>query len=160
MHQNMHLIWVLMKKMLPEDAELLGENRCDESDAKCIQALHGTFYASCRAVYAHHCKVASKVDEAVMNLQISVQSSVRKAPNVLTHLTVVMNLTTRHALLSYAEFVKKWNLGTVKSHAILGKKALVLKLLMELAPRYVLQCIIGHCSIQVSLNLCIRDAGM
>ena len=154
LYLNMSKVRIVFQSMM--DAKLAsGEwalslfgsaNAIDVSDRLVIESLHPIFHSSACALYAHQMVMASKVDEGCFNMAFNVMSSVRKPPNVLVHLHVVQKLQMQHGLVHYSSFVKSWNAKVIRSFCIVGKKAMVLKLLMEHCPHAVQALIVKHCA--------------
>lgn len=66
-------------------------------------------------------------------MKLSLKGSLRKAANVIQVAQMVRRLI-KEGGTDYASFVRKWNMQTVSSHQIKGRKAVTLKLLFESAP--------------------------
>ena len=98
-----------------------------------LQSVHKTLYESVRVVYVHHIEQPSKMDEALKNMKLSCRGSIRKATNVIEVVMMLKNLYN-HGMNDFYLFVRRWNSMSGRSQQIVGKRALTLKLLFELAP--------------------------
>lgn len=101
-----------------------------------LQECHPRLHESALAIHVHHVQQASKLDEALTNMKLSSRGSIRKMANVIQMTHMIRNLMI-HGLTDFSLFVKKWNQMSARSHQIIGKRAMSLKLLFECAPKVV-----------------------
>ena len=93
-------------------------------------------HVSVLRVWVLHNALGSKRDIALQNLKISSRGSIRKAPNVITILFMCKSLAASGDTDS-SSFLKAWNQRASRSHQVMGKKAVSLKMFLE-APDEVL----------------------
>ena len=108
-----------------------------------LQALHPRLHRSVLMIWVYHVKFDSKIDEGIHNMKISSRGSIRKMTNVIQTTVLIQNLF-KYGLTDFGVFVRKWNQQSGRSHQIVGKRALSLKLLFEHAPLHVLADIVRH----------------
>ena len=58
-----------------------------------LEAIHHKFWESCRTVSAHPLNKGSKLDEALANMKISAQGSIRKQNSVIQIVVICQNLS-------------------------------------------------------------------
>jgi len=108
-----------------------------------LKVAHPKLYETCRTVYAHPMRTANKIDEAMLNMKLSVRGAIRKQNNTIQCVMMVKALY-QHGLNDIACFIRKWNSQSPKSSQFQGKKAMSLKLLFGQAPAAVLDDILHH----------------
>ncbi len=79
------------------------------------------------------------MQDAFVNMTMSVRGSIRTSPNVITVAMMIRNLNC-----DQASFVRKWNQQATVSTRITSKRASSLKLLFEQAPPDALSLILSH----------------
>ena len=94
-------------------------------------------------IRAHIFSTGTRADEALENMRLSVRGSIRTAPNVISTVIIITNLQ-KLGSCDLQGFIKRWNKISGKMNAITAKRASSLKLLLESAPRHVLDCILKH----------------
>lgn len=77
------------------------------------------FLESARVVYGHALTMKSKMDEAMMNMKMSVRGSIRKAPNVIQTVIMMKNIM-KCSSLDAGSFVRKWNAMSGRLNQIIG----------------------------------------
>ena len=153
----MFLNWGQVVKVYMDHMAAIGQDFGQDfapGPAEILKSLHPEFYQTSLTIHGHHVMVADKLDEGTLNLSMNVASQVRRAPHVLTNLHVVQKLTSHHGLNHYSLYVKKWNSRVIKGHCLTGKKAQVLKLLMEQCPKSIQALIVQHCN-RCTWNRCV-----
>ena len=105
---------------------------CFENDVD-IKVVHLQLYNSILKIWVHHTPQASKMDEGLKNLKLSAKGSIRKMANVIQITQMVKNLC-EHGLSDFGAFVRKWNQMSGRTHQIVGRRAMSLKLLFENTP--------------------------
>ena len=108
-----------------------------------LEKEHPELYSSVLEISAQPIEVSSRFEEAMLNMKISVQGSIRKANNVIQIVLMLQNLA-QHGWNDTSKLIKTWNSQSGKAHAIVGKKAVSLKLLLEGAPGEALNRILSH----------------
>jgi hypothetical protein len=98
-----------------------------------LQTVHPQLYTSVLKIFVHHMPSHTKQDEALKNLKLSARGSIRKMANVIQIAQIIKNLC-EHGMNDFAGFVRKWNQISGRSHQIIGRRAMSLKLLFEQAP--------------------------
>ena len=102
-----------------------------------LQVHHPMLYKSVLAIFVHHTQQSSKIDECLQNMKFSSRGSIRKMTNVI-EITCMIKELMRHGLPEFGAFVRRWNQMSARSHQILGKRAMAIKLLFESAPEAVI----------------------
>ena len=74
------------------------------------------------------------MEEALDNLKLSSRGDIRRAANVV-QIAIMIELLVQEGLREWASFIRKWNQMAARTHQIIGKKALALKYLFEVAPK-------------------------
>ena len=108
-----------------------------------LKVEHEKLYESIREVWLHPFKGATKLDEGLMNMKLSVRGSIRTANNIIQTVILVQNLT-KHGLTDISIFTRKWNVISGRANQIVGKRAMSLKLLFNDCPVAVLIAILEH----------------
>ena len=98
-----------------------------------LKVEHPILYKSVLAIFVHHTQQSSRVDECLQNMKQSSRGSLRKMTNVIEVVFMIKGLTAL-GMNDFASFVRRWNSMCAKSHQIIGKRSLALKLLFEVAP--------------------------
>ena len=93
---------------------------------------HPTLYGTLLVIFAHKIECATRLDEALLNMKLSVRGSIRTANNVIETVMMIRNLEMMGAS-DIAGFVRKWNAQSGKLAAITGKRAACLKLLFDVS---------------------------
>ncbi len=78
-----------------------------------------------------------------MTMKLSLRGSLRKSCNVI-QIAIMTRTLLKKGLTDFGSFVRKWNTRSGKSHQIVGKRAIALKLLFESTPEVCLQKILDH----------------
>ena len=104
-----------------------------------LASEHRELYNSVCAVHVHHTEQASKIDEALKNMKLSSRGSLRKMTNVI-QLVTILNGLFKHGLTDIGVFIRKWNQTSARTHLIVGKKAMAVKLLLDCAPKVIDCC--------------------
>lgn len=92
------------------------------------------FMESVNLIWVQHLRQATKEDEVLCNLKMSLCGSLRKAANVVQMASMVRRLM-QEGSTDYGSFVRRFNSQTVPAYQIRGRKATALKLLFESAPK-------------------------
>jgi hypothetical protein len=98
-----------------------------------LHTVHPKLYISVLKIFVHHMPSQTKTDEALKNLKLSARGSIRKMANVIQIAQMIKNLC-EHGMDDFTGFVRKWNQMSGRSHQIVGRRAMSLKLLFEQAP--------------------------
>lgn len=98
-----------------------------------LHTVHPKLYMSVLKIFVHHMPSQTKTDEALKNLKLSARGSIRKMANVIQIAQMIKNLC-EHGMDDFTGFVRKWNQMSGRSHQIVGRRAMSLKLLFEQAP--------------------------
>jgi hypothetical protein len=98
-----------------------------------LKTVHPQLYTSVLKIFVHHMPSQTKQDEALKNLKLSARGSIRKMANVIQIAQIIKNLC-EHGMNDFTGFVRKWNQMSGRSHQIVGRRAMSLKLLFEQAP--------------------------
>ena len=98
-----------------------------------LQTVHPQLCTSVLKIFVHHMPSQTKQDEALKNLKLSARGSIRKMANVIQIAQMIKNLS-EHGMDDFSGFVRKWNQMSGRSHQIVGRRAMSLKLLFEHAP--------------------------
>ena len=106
----------------------------DDTMGDTLQSQCFKFWDSCRVVWAQHFKQATKEDEALQNMKLSLRGSLRKAANIVQVATMIRKLLAE-GHTDFNSFLRRWNQQTVTQHQIRGRKLVSLKLLFEQTPR-------------------------
>ena len=85
-------------------------------------------------VYIHHAQQSSRVDECLQNMKVSSRGSLRKMTNVIEIVFMIKGLCN-FGLDDFASFLRRWNQMSARSHQIVGKRAVAIKLLFDTAPK-------------------------
>ncbi|CAK9096491.1 unnamed protein product [Durusdinium trenchii] len=88
------------------------------------------FMESVNLIWVQHLRQATKEDEVLCNLKMSLRGSLRKAANVVQMASMVRRLM-QEGSTDYGSFVRRFNSQTVPAYQIRGRKATALKLLFE-----------------------------
>lgn len=95
---------------------------------------HPVLAKSVATIFVHHAQQSSRIEECLQNMKHSSRGSLRKMTNIIEVCFMIKGLLA-FGLNDFASFVKRWNMMSVKSHQIVGKRAMALKLLFESAPK-------------------------
>ena len=101
----------------------------------CLEQQFPALHRTAGKIYVYNRPFGNKVDEALENMKLSLRGSIRKIVNVIQLAFMIENLTKKHGMQDFGVFIRKWNQGCSRTHAIIGKKAYALKLLFEIAGR-------------------------
>ena len=99
-----------------------------------IKANNSKLFNSIQLIHCHFRPHATKLEEGLSNLKLSVRGSIRKMSNVV-QLAITVEQLNKYGLRDFGVFVRRWNQMSGRSHQILGKKALALKYLFDLADK-------------------------
>ena len=110
-----------------------------------IRTCHPQLYASLLRIYVVFTPKNSKREEATENFIISCRGSIRRAPDLLAILYMILNLRDSGDR-DYIGFVKALNSKAARCHQITGSKASDLRLLVESLDRHVLDLLMDHVS--------------
>ena len=72
-------------------------------------------------------------------MKLSSRGSLRKMTNVI-QLVTILNGLFKHGLTDVGVFIRKWNQTSARTHLIVGKKAMAVKLLLDCAPKAIDCC--------------------
>ena len=98
------------------------------------------FHQSIRKIHVQVLRQASRMAEALSNMQISSRHSLRSAPNTVTSVFTIRNLMKVGGLQDVGTFIKKWNTMSARAFQITGRRHGALKLLFEVAPKDSFHC--------------------
>ena len=99
-----------------------------------IKANNSKLFNSIQLIHCHFRPFATKLEEGLSNLKLSVRGSIRKMSNVV-QLALMVEQLNKYGLRDFSVFVRRWNQMSGRSHQILGKKALALKYLFDLTDK-------------------------
>lgn len=109
-------------------------HRVKESGINLSEHLPDLHESICK-IHVQVVRQASRMDEALSNMQISARHSLRTAPNTVVSVFTIRNLMKVGGLQDVATFIKKWNAMTSRAFQITGRRHIALKLLFEVAPK-------------------------
>ena len=109
-----------------------------------LEFEHPLLHKSLLTIYVHQLEMDNAVEETLKNLQISCSGSIRRPPNVVQMVSMIVKLINKGQLKEWTDFIKRWNMRSVRTHQVSGQRAASMKLLFELAPRIVLGWIVLH----------------
>ena len=113
-------------------ATLLALLKWCHCDGWVLEEVHPILHKTVLQVYAHKIHCASQLDEALMNMKLSVRGSIRTQNNIIQTVIMIRNLNMLGAA-DVTTFVRKWNAQSARSTQIIGKKAASIKLLFEVS---------------------------
>ena len=99
-----------------------------------LHTSHPVLAKSVSTIFVHHSQQSSRIDECLQNMKQSSRGSLRKMTNVIEIVFMIKGLIT-FGLNDFSSFVRRWNAMSAKSHTIVGKRAVALKLLFDSAPK-------------------------
>ncbi|CAK0804884.1 unnamed protein product [Prorocentrum cordatum] len=108
-----------------------------------LYANNPVLFQSVRDIKVIRLRGKGMLEDALMNMKMSVRGSIRTANNVLQVAVIVANLQKAGAR-SISTFVSKHHARSGQSSKITGKRAASLRLLFESLPRAPLESILAH----------------
>ncbi|CAK0897612.1 unnamed protein product [Prorocentrum cordatum] len=108
-----------------------------------LKEVHPLLWQSVCRIYVLKVTYSTKADEALANMKLSARGSIRRANNLVVTVVMLHNLS-KQGFGDLQSFARRWNAMTTKQHQLVGKRAVALKLLFEVAPRAGLESILEH----------------
>ena len=71
-----------------------------------LKACHPTLWQSVRTIFCHPLKMASKLDESLKNMKLSVRGSIRQENNLLQVMVMCKTLVENYGLTDISVFVR------------------------------------------------------
>jgi len=116
-------------------------------------------FKSCQVIYGHCPKVLNKKAEALLAFKISTKGAIRQAPSAITWFITLANLS-RYGVTDPSAVIAEWNRSNGKTSALVGGKAMAVKLLLEKAPKTCANFLIQHVGAWGWNNCAFSDDGL
>jgi hypothetical protein len=98
---------------------------------------HPVLHKSLHQIYVYHFLVDNEMEQMLKNLKISCTGSLRKAPNVITLVSMCSKLMKK-GMEDWGDFIRRFNILVPRIHKIQGQRSMTLKFLFTLAsPEFV-----------------------
>ena len=102
--------------------------------------MHPRLWLSIREINAFMLDPGTRLQAAMANMKMSARGDMRRANNVIQIAMMVKELN----LPDCGTFVRTWNKQSTREHQLVGRKAVSMKFMFDLAPRTVLDKILEH----------------